>query len=60
MNICKLMFAGHIELMELLISSGVDVNSQSEPGTPLIWAAGHGQQDAVKLLLEHKVDVRLR
>nr|XP_043632115.1 putative ankyrin repeat protein RF_0381 [Erigeron canadensis] len=47
---------GHIELMELLISSGVDVNSQSESGTPLIWAAGHGQQDAVKLLLEHKAD----
>ncbi|MFS8009425.1 putative tetratricopeptide-like helical domain superfamily, ankyrin repeat-containing [Helianthus anomalus] len=47
---------GHIELMELLISRGVDVNSQSESGTPLIWAAGHGQQDALKLLLKHKAD----
>lgn len=52
------MFAGHIELMELLISAGVDVNSQSESGTPLIWAAGHGQQDALKLLLKSKADVR--
>ncbi|KAL8246650.1 hypothetical protein R6Q59_007866 [Mikania micrantha] len=47
---------GHIELMELLISCGVDVNSQSESGTPLIWAAGHGQQDALKLLLKHNAD----
>lgn len=47
---------GHIELMELLISAGVDVNSQSESGTPLIWAAGHGQQDALKLLLKNKAD----
>ncbi|XP_076942973.1 uncharacterized protein LOC143613028 [Bidens hawaiensis] len=47
---------GHIELMELLISCGVDVNSQSESGTPLIWAAGHGQQEALKLLLKHKAD----
>ncbi|XP_076883775.1 uncharacterized protein LOC143532676 [Bidens hawaiensis] len=47
---------GHIELMELLISCGVDVNSQSESGTPLIWAAGHGQQETLKLLLKHKAD----
>ncbi|XP_071735465.1 uncharacterized protein [Rutidosis leptorrhynchoides] len=47
---------GHIELMEILLSAGVDVNSQSESGTPLIWAAGHGQQDALKLLLKHKAD----
>ncbi|KAK9062275.1 hypothetical protein SSX86_019461 [Deinandra increscens subsp. villosa] len=47
---------GHIELMELLISCGVDVNSQSESGTPLIWAAGHGQQDALNLLLKYNAD----
>lgn len=52
------MFSGHIEMMELLISDTVDVNSQSESGTPLIWAAGHGQQEALKLLLKHKADVR--
>ncbi|KAH0994642.1 hypothetical protein GBA52_018506 [Prunus armeniaca] len=44
---------GDIELLRYLISKGADVNSQSEAGTPLIWAAGHGQQDAVKVLLEH-------
>ncbi|CAM0958795.1 unnamed protein product [Alopecurus aequalis] len=44
---------GHIELMKLLLAKGVDVESESDAGTPLVWAAGHGQQEAVKLLLEH-------
>nr|XP_029119504.1 uncharacterized protein LOC105042167 isoform X1 [Elaeis guineensis] len=44
---------GNIELLRLLLSKGVDVESQSDAGTPLIWAAGHGQQDAVKVLLGH-------
>ncbi|XXG67161.1 hypothetical protein AAC387_Pa06g0569 [Persea americana] len=43
---------GNIELLKLLISKGIDIDSQSDAGTPLIWAAGHGQQDAVKVLLE--------
>ncbi|PWA75248.1 ankyrin repeat family protein [Artemisia annua] len=47
---------GHVELMELLLSVGVDVDSQSDSGTPLVWAAGHAQQEAVKLLLKHKAD----
>ncbi|OVA06695.1 Tetratricopeptide TPR-1 [Macleaya cordata] len=44
---------GNIELLSFLLSKGVDVESQSDAGSPLIWAAGHGQQDAVKILLEH-------
>ncbi|XP_015875446.3 uncharacterized protein LOC107412234 [Ziziphus jujuba] len=44
---------GDIELLRYLISKGVDVDSQSDAGTPLIWAAGHVQQDSVKVLLEH-------
>ncbi|KAE8806338.1 Cysteine desulfurase 1, mitochondrial [Hordeum vulgare] len=44
---------GHIEIMKVLLGKGVDVESESESGTPLVWATGHGQQDAVKLLLEH-------
>jgi ankyrin repeat protein len=39
--------------MKLFLSKGVDVESESDAGTPLIWAAGHGQQEAVKLLLQH-------
>ncbi|KAM0995114.1 hypothetical protein ACFX2I_010493 [Malus domestica] len=44
---------GDIELLRYLISQGADVNSQSDAGSPLIWAAGHGQQDAAKILFEH-------
>ncbi|KAK3141007.1 hypothetical protein QOZ80_5AG0408850 [Eleusine coracana subsp. coracana] len=44
---------GNIELMKLLLSKGVEVESESDAGTPLVWAAGHAQKDAVKLLLEH-------
>lgn len=44
---------GNTELMKLLLAKGVDVESESDAGTPLVWAAGHGQQDAVKLLLQH-------
>ena len=44
-------------MVKFLISRGLDVDLQSDAGTPLIWAAGHGQQDAVKLLLEHHANV---
>lgn len=33
------------------------MESQSDAGTPLIWAAGHGQQEAVKVLLEQHANV---
>ncbi|KAJ0080423.1 hypothetical protein Patl1_23271 [Pistacia atlantica] len=44
---------GNIELLTYLLSKGVEVDSQSDSGTPLVWAAGHAQQEAVKVLLEH-------
>ncbi|KAI3932240.1 hypothetical protein MKW98_024960 [Papaver atlanticum] len=47
---------GNIELLNLLLSKVVEVDSQSDAGTPLIWAAGHGQPDAVKILLEHQAN----
>ena len=50
---------GEIKLLKILLSKGVDVDSQSDAGTPLIWAAGHGQPDAVKVLLEHHANVSL-
>lgn len=51
------MRAGDIELLRFVLSKGVDVDSQSDSGTPLIWAAGHDQPEAVKLLLENGADV---
>lgn len=53
------MLAGDIELLKFLLSKEVNVDSQSDAGTPLIWAAGHGQQDSVKVLLEHNANVSL-
>lgn len=47
---------GDIELLRFLLSRGVDVDSQSDSGTPLIWAAGHDQPEAVKFLLENGAD----
>ncbi|CAN0892816.1 ANK1 [Linum grandiflorum] len=47
---------GHIELMKYLLSKGMKVDLDSDAGTPLIWAAGHGQKDALKVLLEHKAN----
>lgn len=47
---------GEIKLLKILLSKVVDVDSQSDAGTPLIWAAGHGQPDAVKVLLEHNAN----
>lgn len=53
-------FLGEIELLKELLSRGVPVDSESESGTPLIWAAGHDQKDAVEVLLEHNADVNFR
>lgn len=50
-------YAGNIELLNFLLSKGIVVDSQSDSGTPLVWAAGHGQQEAVKILLENSANV---
>ncbi|CAN1176626.1 ANK1 [Linum perenne] len=44
---------GNTELMKYLLSKGMQVDFDSDAGTPLVWAAGHGQKDALKVLLEH-------
>ncbi|KAJ1385124.1 Tetratricopeptide-like helical domain superfamily [Sesbania bispinosa] len=41
------------ELLEYLLSRGVNPDLESDAGTPLVWAAGHAQQAAVSVLLEH-------
>ncbi|XP_048136311.1 ankyrin-1-like isoform X3 [Rhodamnia argentea] len=45
--------SGNIELMNFLLSKGVNIDCQSTSGSPLIFSAACGQQDAVKFLLEH-------
>lgn len=51
------MLAGNIELLKYILTKSVEVDAQSDAGTPLVWAAGHAQHDAVKVLLEHQANV---
>lgn len=50
--------AGHIEIIELLLKHGADVNAQSSTGnTPLMYACAGGHVGAVQLLLAHGANV---
>ncbi|KAK8509021.1 hypothetical protein V6N13_130765 [Hibiscus sabdariffa] len=46
----------NIELLKHMLAMGVEVDSHSDAATPLVWAVGHGQHDAVKVLLEHNAN----
>ncbi|KAI6692634.1 hypothetical protein NL676_020344 [Syzygium grande] len=46
-------FAGNIEMMNFLLSKGVNIDCQSSSGSPLFYSAGCAQLDAAKFLLEH-------
>ncbi len=50
------------ETVKLLVDSGADINAQeaTEGFTPLMMAAGLGEVDVVKVLLEHKADPSIR
>lgn len=38
-------------MVKFFLSIGVDIDLQSDVGTPLMWAVGHRQKDVVKVLL---------
>lgn len=45
---------GNIEMVQLLLANGADINIQDEDGsTALMCAAEHGRSDIVKHLLTH-------
>jgi len=51
---------GHVEMVELLLAEGLDINSGDTDGSSaLIAAAYHGHQSVVELLLEHGTEHRL-
>ncbi|KAM3378387.1 hypothetical protein P3S68_010800 [Capsicum galapagoense] len=49
--------SGHIEVVKLLLSKGVNVDFQGDAGTPLMWAAGFCHHDVVKVLLKHRTNL---
>jgi ankyrin repeat protein len=51
-------FPGYCEIVELLLSRGIDVDVYSVRGTPLHAAALYKQDCTMKILLEHHADVR--
>ena len=48
---------GHYEAVRLLLFKGVPVDPLNHRGTPLIVAAAMGQDQVVKILLDHGADV---
>ena len=55
-------FTGHIEIIELLISSGADVNAKTKKygQTLLHYAANMGQKEIAQLLIAKGVDVNAK
>jgi hypothetical protein len=53
-------FPGHCDVVELLLSRGIDVDLDSARGTPLQVAAMKKQHGTMKILLEHHANVRHR
>ena len=52
---------GNIELVEILISEGVDINAKTDYGiTALILAARYGHLEIINLLLENGADINAR
>lgn len=52
--------SGHVEICQLLLSSGASANSQTPGGvTPLHRAAYCGHVEVVRVLLQHAADVEL-
>uniref|UniRef100_R7VZL3 Uncharacterized protein n=1 Tax=Aegilops tauschii TaxID=37682 RepID=R7VZL3_AEGTA len=51
-----LLILGHCEIVELLLSRGINVDLDSAQGTPLHAAAISKHHDIIKILLEHHAD----
>ena len=52
---------GYLEFMKRLLDKGADPNVKNKQGgTPLMWAAVYGHQDAARLLLSRGADAALK
>ncbi|GAA6086384.1 ankyrin repeat and sterile alpha motif domain-containing protein 1B isoform X1 [Tachysurus ichikawai] len=51
---------GHHTTVQVLLESGMDVNTETEKGSALHEAALYGKMDVVRLLLDSGIDVNIR
>lgn len=51
---------GHVEIIELFLAAGADVNTESDEGTALHLAASQGNLEVVKLLLNAEADANIQ
>ena len=53
--------AGHVEIVELLLSNGANVDAMSKSSaTPLHFACAAGRVDVVRILLRFGADTKLK
>ncbi|EAX95716.1 ankyrin repeat protein, putative [Trichomonas vaginalis G3] len=53
--------SNRLELVNLLISLGIDINAKNTFGeTPFLFAVGHSSIDIIKLLIAHGVDINAK
>jgi ankyrin repeat protein len=57
--LCKAAYEGHLEIVEMLLDFGVDIEANDEyaGGTPLMLAAQKGQNAVVQLLRQQQADI---
>ena len=51
---------GYLQMAELLLNNGAEVDKANRRGTPLIRASVLGRLEVVNLLIEHQADVHLK
>ena len=51
--------SGHVEIAELLIAEGANVNEMSKVGTPLLLAAAFGKKEILELFIAKGGDVKV-
>jgi len=53
-------FHGHIEVAQVLLAAGADLNTTNRDGTPLHFAAYKGRAEVAQILLAAGADVNVR
>ena len=59
-TLCAAAYNGHLEIIELLIARGADVNANDDGETALLAAVRGAQSNIIQSLIEAGADVRVR